>query len=237
MLGCWSTWKKRGDATRIGDDRGSVLLEAILVIPLYAVLLGGIMWVGDLVLARERLVISDRYAAWNIGNRNSPKTLGSLRSKIQKIFFDPGHEGYERIDGAEGGTAKPRRWWEERYARITLTVETPLWTRPWLSFGDIFWGARLQEKFTGADGRGPLTGGGTPYFKDGNMVLMRTEYSDRSMYFRNWEGKDLANPVMRQWFWREIEPEPWPPDSGQVPVPPRMGFEYRRYGQYDSWSI
>ena len=222
---------------RARDDAGSVLLETILVIPLYMVLIGGIMWLGDLILARERLVISDRYAAWNIGNRNSPRTLGGVRAKIQSIFFNPGHKGYENVDGATGGTARPRRWWAQRYARITLAIEAPSWTKPWLSFGDIFWGATLKEKFDGVDGRGPLSGGGgTPYFSKGNMVLMRTGHSDKNRYFRNWRGQDLADPTLRQWHWRKIEPEPWPPAFGQVPSPFHRGQEYRRYGQYERWS-
>ena len=122
------------------------------------VLLGGIMWVGDLVLARGRLVVSDRYAAWNMGNRHSVKSLGQVKSLAQRIFFDPGHRPYERIDGGVGQAKRPVRWWEERYARLTLRIKAPSWTKPWLSFGDIFWGVNLQEIFHGVDGRGPLTG-------------------------------------------------------------------------------
>ena len=219
------------------NKTGTVLLETIIVIPLFMVLLGGIMWIGDLVLARERLVISDRYGAWNLGNRHLGGIgLGKIRSDIQKIFFDPGHEGYENLDGATGGTKKPRRWWEERYARITLGIETPSWTKPWLSFGDIFWGAKLTERFDGVDGRGPLSGGAGPYYGLGNMTLMRTEHSDKDSYFRNWDGKDLADPVRRQWYWDEIKPEPWAPDKGQVPSLFHNGFTYTRYSRYDNWS-
>ena len=50
-------------------DRGSILMETVLVIPLYLVVLSGIFWVGDLALLRSKSTFFDRFAAWSSGNR------------------------------------------------------------------------------------------------------------------------------------------------------------------------
>ena len=47
---------------RARGTEGSVLLETVLAIPLYMILLGGVLWVGDLIVTRQQLVIADRPA-------------------------------------------------------------------------------------------------------------------------------------------------------------------------------
>jgi len=50
-------------------NRGSVLMETVLVIPLYLLLLGGLFIVGDIMLARFHLSAVERTYAWRGGNR------------------------------------------------------------------------------------------------------------------------------------------------------------------------
>jgi len=60
---------------RKGDDRnGSVLMETVLAMPLLMVLLGGVMWLGQLQINRARLAVADRYIAWNVANRHRGDT-------------------------------------------------------------------------------------------------------------------------------------------------------------------
>lgn len=78
---------------RIGDRGGSVLLETVLVIPVLMVLLGGVMWLGQLQINRARLLAADRYIAWNRVNRYLHQIPpASLRDTLQNsdppIFFD-----------------------------------------------------------------------------------------------------------------------------------------------------
>jgi len=68
------------------DERGSVLMETVIVIPLFIVLIGGTFWLGDLILAKQKLVVADRYAAWNAGNRHRGGT-GGIQGKIKDNLF------------------------------------------------------------------------------------------------------------------------------------------------------
>jgi len=57
------------------DSRnGAVLMETVLTMPLLLVLLGGVMWLGQLQINRARLAVADRYMAWNLANRHRPGT-------------------------------------------------------------------------------------------------------------------------------------------------------------------
>lgn len=54
--------------------RGSVLMEFLVVAPVYLVLLGGMFILGDLMLNRIRMHIGDRYVTWVGGSRYCPVT-------------------------------------------------------------------------------------------------------------------------------------------------------------------
>ena len=51
---------------------GSVLMEFIVVAPIYLMLLGGLFALGDLMLNRVRMHIGDRYVTWVGGSRFCP---------------------------------------------------------------------------------------------------------------------------------------------------------------------
>ena len=70
-----------------GGDRGSVLMETILVIPLYIAFLSGIFMLGDLGLGRSRLNAADRFAVWLAGNRHLNKDDGAVKSAASTAFF------------------------------------------------------------------------------------------------------------------------------------------------------
>ena len=78
-------------------ERGSVLMETILVIPLYIAFLSGIFMLGDLELGRNRLSAGDRFAVWLAGNRHLNKDDGAVKSAASKAFFPKG----EFADGTE----------------------------------------------------------------------------------------------------------------------------------------
>ena len=50
-------------------ERGSVLMETILAIPLFIAFFSGIFVLGDLMLGRNRLTAADRFAVWLTGSR------------------------------------------------------------------------------------------------------------------------------------------------------------------------
>jgi hypothetical protein len=156
---------------------------------------------------------------------------------VQRLFFDPDRGPYEQVTSVRGGEGWPTRWWRQAYAHVRASIDMPPWTRGWLWAGNTAWGADTTEGYRGIDGRGQFHGGtGSPYYDEGHVVLMRTKHSDRRSYFRNWDGRDLADPLTPRWLWRLIPPEPWPADFEDVSRPRHDGPEYDRHRQYVIWS-
>lgn len=74
--------------------RGSVLMEFVIVAPIYVFLLGGLFMVGDLVLNRIRMHIGDHFVTWVGGSRFCPVDDNGERSaeivgkRLRPIFAD-----------------------------------------------------------------------------------------------------------------------------------------------------
>ena len=58
------------------DSRGTVLMETLMVIPLFIAFLSGIYLLGDLALGRSRLNAADRFAVWLSGCPVAPRSYG-----------------------------------------------------------------------------------------------------------------------------------------------------------------
>ncbi len=81
-------------------ERGSVLMETVIAIPLFLVLIGGMFWLGELMLAKHKLVASDRFAAWNAGNRHGNGT-GGIDAKLKENMFATDQVGDQEIAGID----------------------------------------------------------------------------------------------------------------------------------------
>lgn len=71
------------------SSRGSVLMEFIIVAPLYFLLLGGMFILGDAALNRIRLHIGDRCVTWAGGDRRFQRfedCVQQLRDAIEPMF-------------------------------------------------------------------------------------------------------------------------------------------------------
>ncbi len=70
-----------------GGDSGSVLMETVLVIPLYIAFFSGILLLGELCLGRNRLTAADRFGVWLAGNRHVEKEADAVKSETSGTFF------------------------------------------------------------------------------------------------------------------------------------------------------
>lgn len=70
-----------------GQRRGSVLMEFIIVFPIYLILFAGTMAVGDMLIHSNRLVSADRMAAFDVDGR--PVSGWGL---ISSLVFHPASE-------------------------------------------------------------------------------------------------------------------------------------------------
>ena len=155
----------RSDRARLSSrsDRGTVLMEAIIAIPLLLLLIGGILWIGQLIYDRQKLVIADRYVAWNSGNRH-----GATWGDVQQQFFSP--SSYDTSSVRHWPLAQTN-WWHFMHGEVSLVAQMPPWTRGPLAAFDNMRGQPLQlpEKTPPYYGRLNLSG----LSAGGHAVVMR----------------------------------------------------------------
>lgn len=221
---------------------GSVLLETVLAIPLYLILLGGTMWIGELMLAKVKLVVADRYATWNGGNRHR-LDKGGIMGEIQDNFFNPAQVGDEEVVNIryEHGIVPPPLWDAPFGATVDLLVTAPAWTEGWLASGVMYEGVTKVPNSVVFSGRDDEVVSAPSH----HAVIMRTLFGDYA--YRIWSPRQIADPDLMPWN-EHIRLEPWtqtgflhPTDAGQMqevsglPSPP-SGDDYTRFSQYEDWS-
>jgi len=173
---------------------GSILMETIIAIPLYMILLGGIIWLGDLMVARQSLMIADRYVAWSYGSRYNPGQYdtGTLHDR----FFDS--SDFRKPTSAPT-SRKVYDWCLEATGQVNLTMRMPDWTRFMFNAGQVMLGTGEPIDNLDLIGRS-LSGGHT--------VLMRTKEEADPGYIRNQYGVTESGQVYVKW--RDIAKEKWP---------------------------
>ena len=213
-----------------GANAGSVMLETVIAIPLFMVLIGGTMWIGDLILAKQRLVIADRYAAWNVGNRH--RTTPDLEQEIQKKFFS-GVVDFQDVHPMTVAGGSVQRWWHFAWANVPMTVSMPVWTRGWLS-ASVVWDETIPEEQHQLYGRDIAE-------TEHHVVVMRSSTGEDSNYPRNWDANSLGGDESRPWqAYVEIESWPdWPSTAPPVSYPssPPNPPDHERHDEYVNWSI
>ena len=153
---------------------GSVLLETVIVIPLFMLLIGGIMWVGQLIYDKQKLVIADRYVAWNLGNRYGS---GNAADNVQQKFFpDATHDQVVVLSPVLGTV---NRWWWEGYAGVNLNVTIPPWTLGWFAADAAINGRATPASPVALQGRDVVSPSGS---YEGHVVIMRSDWTGSTRY-------------------------------------------------------
>ena len=213
--------------------RGSVLMETVLVIPVYIAFLSGIFMLGDLMLGRNRQSAGDRFAVWTAGNRHSERDDAKVRQAADAAFFPKG----EFAEGTKLESFSSAKKKVDFYAVVRgsskLKLVLPVWavqSRKGVIklLADV--GTSPDEnKWDNISFRSRETDG-----KYVHSVLMRRKYDERDR-----SGRELAQGAPR-WYAeyrtayvdRKGEPKDRPPElTGQVSV-----SEYARNPQYEGWS-
>jgi hypothetical protein len=106
------------------SERGSVLMETVIALPIFMALIGGIMWSGQLIYEKQKLLVADRYVAWNYGNRFT-QNYNDAQSK----FFDKSTA--DSVADTQTKELKKSEWWHEVQGSVEVDPEMPVWTRGW----------------------------------------------------------------------------------------------------------
>ena len=117
------------------NDRGSILMETVLVIPLYLVVLSGIFWVGDLALLRSKSTFFDRVAAWSSGNRFANASPSTIKSALEQNFLQAAKVGDQHVEKVNTAKGSSSAWSAIAGASTTVSIEPPVWTQGWRRVG------------------------------------------------------------------------------------------------------
>jgi hypothetical protein len=186
-----------------GSRAGAVLMETVIAIPLFMVMLGGIFWIGELTVARQQLLLADRYLAWNKGMRHDDRgqtdaaTLGRLFFADKSGAVTPGHTPEVLF----AGITENYDWSHAAEGQASVKVEMPDWVYAMIhSVRIIYKGGGTMAKVAEVRGRE----------REGqrHQVVMRTKAEADSDYIRNRYGVNESGAVTAKW--KEISDEKWP---------------------------
>ena len=247
----------------IDHRRGSILMEFVLVLPIYIFLLGALYLLGDMGLNAVRISTGDRVAAMDAGDREghskTPFFLRQMGEEASKALFEScAYRADENFQGS---------WSWQAAGKTTFAYELQsygggLISYPYLRYGDSSGGGVL----------GTLVGGGKVLFqsKDYSMggkvrsynyyTLKRTDLARDPRAYRNWDSWDedgnqdtSRNHLVEStggseqcWYsfvYKEKYADSSPDkldESGHggdtLPSQPSGRKEYKRYGMFVTWS-
>ncbi len=188
------------------DAGGSVLMETVVALPLYFMLLGGIFWIGDLVLARQRTAIADRYLCWNRANAHvsSSFSLDGLSDDIGERLF--GSYVLDRIElGSYGLRVSPlsHSWSSSSFGVVTAKLQMPIWTRGLLATQQVHGPEENQLERVLLDEQtvaGRVVQGQGSLLPLWHVIFSRNDYPDR---YKPSTASELADPEIWQWIYSE----------------------------------
>ena len=233
---------EKGILNRLRGSGGSVLMEFIMVIPIYILLWGAAMCLGEMGIKTLALAAQDRLDAFVLGTED---------------VFGKAVSTYRPDTGFAGAWS----WLKAATASERYTL--PPWTRAWLQYPIMMFNARLGGN-VGSGGLQSLIDHGTYlYSKDVSnrihvynyYVLRRTE--EGRLSYRNWDAGNVARssylPFSGAVWYNQVfaEPENYgasrtygaealdldrQDSSNPVADKPARRSDYKRYYQFALWS-
>lgn len=216
----------------ITGARGSVLMETVLVIPLYIAFLSGIFLLGDLELGRNHLIVADRFGVWLSGTRHAEMESDEVKEEMSEAFFSD--EQFAEGTEVESLRMNPEdvEWYRIVRGGSKLKMVLPQWavgcrkgvlrlladlgTSPEKEmWDDISFKAREVEE------------------NDTHTVLMRADYEDREK-----SARELARGTpgwYQEYRTAYVDREGVPNDTPSSRTVCE-GAEYIRLGEYQLWS-
>ena len=114
----------------LGKNRnceGSVLMETILVIPLFIAFFSGICMLGELGYSRIRLASADRYAVWTAGTRHEQRGDDEIKNDVTKAFFPSGDFSEGTKIESFRSSSNASNWYAVVSGGARLKSVLPLW--------------------------------------------------------------------------------------------------------------
>ncbi len=216
--------------------RGSVLMEFVIVLPVYMAALGGIIWVGEKSLDTISLRSANHWSVWMAGNRFSTRTpatisLSGLFPRADVVY-----------DSVKRSLVDEHSYLQFIGSKVSILESTPeylgnLINMPYTVKGEEPPGAIIPE-FTISSSR---------YGNDYTLaVVMRSKGSSSSK--RHWHSSLVADKDVWKFEGKEDSyPEKWElsllkdakhtDETKTLDDEPNKIDFYERYEKYEKWSV
>lgn len=150
-------------------NRGSVLMEFIIVFPIYLVLFGGVFMVGDILVKATRLASADRVLSFDQAQRN-PQGWNFVIDDDKGLFPHSQTGGYRETDLVRNDDARKYQHYSDSSfngpwtlcvgAKAKDRYKLASWTKGWLNFALGFIDRTIHANDLPSDDFGrPLYGG------------------------------------------------------------------------------
>jgi hypothetical protein len=209
-------------------ETGSVLMETVLVIPLYLALLSGIFWIGDLALLRSKITFFDRFAAWGSGNRHGQRSSGASQDLLEMLFLRSAKVGKQNIVSVNTAGNHPANSWSSIVGASTVvSIEPPVWTDAWrrsaLTLAGVDGSSLRRLTFRSREVSAPLL--------HRNLMRAKNDFREKST------PQTLAE---RQEWLNRVYGSPWPDEWTERPPSSVSGsnpcLKYERHHAFVQWS-
>lgn len=245
--------------TRMARETGSVLMEFVLVLPLYLFLLGAVFLLGDMGIKVGALAVGDRTVAMDAGDRMW-KSYSPFKTKQ---FADSGLQtprtSTYRADKKFNGS-----WYWFAGGLEIFDYKLPGWFSGLIAYPYYRYGGGASDELMRI-----LVNNGSVEVRSKEMgrervysyyTLKRTELARKTGAYRNWKDSQIVDGKDSQQFWYEgvfkegIYKEPFGnPDrndtsakkldadglrqgSDMLPSMPSGLREYERFSGFINWS-
>ena len=201
--------------------RGSVLMEFVLVLPVYMATLGGILWLGMKSLDAINLRAADHWGVWMAGNRFSTRTPAILASQKRALT---GEHSYLQFIGSKTTLYETRPGFLDNWINMPYTMSGE--SKP-LSIPEFqITSSRYGNEYT-------------------QCIVMRSKGSSTAK--RHWDPSLVAKNKIWKFDAKEDEyPKEWKLDLLKDPKysddtkeqgkePSKIKF-YERFPKYEEWS-
>jgi len=151
-----SNWQKVWARMARGGDGGSILMEFVLVAPIYLLLFGGIFWIGELAISQHYRLNSTRSTAWGFGERHHRPSSGA---QVSALLQNRNVNNWNLDTTFENAVQQGRylgRFWKQRENELNwlqvvggtfnVNYKPSAWTRGWFNSGRV-----IQGEAIGAD--------------------------------------------------------------------------------------
>lgn len=195
---------------RLLQNNGSIILEFLLVMPIYFVLIGGTFWIGELLLNRDNLLIADRLATGHWGNRHDwdndkrKPNDNTIMNRLNMFLFDVFNQNIgdssivSEVIQSRAMQHNRYSWSQTIGSKTSLFALQPSWTRGWLHNSDTPWNKKsnrssfmsvsntitAQEDVFGLNAR-------ISEYNFLNVSLMRTKQGETA--YRSWAPARLCH--------------------------------------------